>query len=231
MTPKNYHNTHPKPEDRPMKRELCGAIKPNRLPCGNPAGYGTDHPGLGPCKHHFGNTTRVVRGAALEEGKEIAQMLKGMGVAVDMDPGEALRWEVSNTIGHIAWHRKVIETWDLLNKDGSAKPLDADQEAFYERYMAERAHLVRAARMAIAGDIEGRAQRLDEAKADMLANAIDQVLAALRLTTAQRDLVPDVVPAILRALPIQHRPLELDGVFSTDDTLNEAIAASRKKAK
>lgn len=230
MTPRNYHNTHPSPKDRPMKRDLCGAIKPNKLPCNNPAGYGTDHQGMGPCKHHFGNTAKVVRGAAIEEGKDVAVMLKGMGVAVDMDPGEALRWEVNNTLGHIAWHRAVIETWNLLNEDGSANPLTPEQTEFYERYLAERQHLVRGARMAIAADIEGRAQRLAEAQADMVADAIDQLLVALRLTAAQRDRVPDILPVILRTLDVQSRPLELEGVFSTDDDLNIAITKSREQS-
>ena len=226
MTPKNYRREHD--HNKPVKRKLCLAIKPTKLECQNPAGYGTDHPGMGPCKHHFGNTARVVRGAALEEGKELVQMLRGMGVSIDMDPGEALRWEVNNALGHIAWHRKVIDTWDLLNSDGSARALTEDESVFYDRYLAERQHLVRAARMAIAADVEGRAIRLAEKEAMTLANAIDQVLAALHLTSDQRSLIPQVVPDILRSVA-EERPLELEGVFSTDDDLNAAIVASRKK--
>lgn len=228
MTPKDYHKNTGRPRRAELNRELCGAIKPNKLKCTLPAGWGTDHPGLGPCKHHFGNTARVVRGAALEEGKQVAKVLKGMGVSVDMDPGEALRWEVNNTLGHIAWHRAVIETWDLLNEDGSAKPMTADQAEFYERYLAERQHLVRAARMAIAGDVEGRAMRLAEAQAEKLNFALDAIFAGLQLTAQQRDRLPDLVPQAFREL-VPKRPLELEGVFSTDETLNEAYEQMRRK--
>lgn len=228
MTPKDYAKNTGRPRKAVQKRDLCGAIKPNKEKCGLPAGYGTEHPGMGPCKHHFGNTARVVRGAALEEGKQIAQVLKGMGVSVDVDPGEALRWEVNNTLGHIAWHRRVIDTWELLNPDGTFKPMTPDQAEFYERYQAERSHLVRAARMAIAGDIEGRAMRLAEEQAEKLNVALDDVFAALQLTPEQRDRLADIVPRAFRALEPK-APLELEGVFSTDDTLNEAYQKARQQ--
>lgn len=227
MTPKDYRKTTGKPRQAVQKRAKCDAIKPNKQKCGLPAGYGTDHPGKGPCKHHFGNTARVVRGAALDDAKDVARVLTGMGVTADMDPGEVLRWEVNNTLGHVAWHRAVIDTWQLLNKDGSANPLSPDQAEFYERYLAEREHLIKAARMAIAADVEGRAMRLAEQEAAQLADAVEQILNLLRLTAAQRELIPDVVPGVLREIG-KARPLVLDGVFSTDDTLNEAIAASRR---
>lgn len=228
MTPKNYRKETGKPREAVQRRPLCGAIKPNKLECTNPAGWGTDHPGRGPCKHHFGNTARVVRGAALDEGKEVAKVLRGMGVSIDMDPGEALRWEVNNTLGHIAWHRAVIDTWQLLDKNGKAKPLTPDQAEFYERYMAERAHLVRGARMAIAADVEGRAMRLAEEQAEKLNTALDGIFAALQLTPQQRAMLEDVVPRAFRELEPK-RPLELEGMFSTDDTLNEAYKQTRGK--
>jgi hypothetical protein len=230
VTPKNYAKDTGRPRRAVQKRELCGAIKPNKETCKLPAGYGTEHEGRGPCKHHFGNTARVVRGAALDEGKALVQMLKGMGVAADIDPGEALRWEVNNTLGHVAWHKRVIDTWNVLREDGSARPLTESEAEFYERYLAERQHLVRAARMAVAADVEGRAMRLAEQQADQMGNAMDRIFAALRLTEQQRALLPELVPAILREITAT-RPLELEGVFSTDDTLDEAFKQARRDSK
>jgi hypothetical protein len=229
MTPKNYRKETGKPRHVEQRRELCDAIKPNKLKCTLPAGWGTDHPGIGPCKHHYGNTQRVVRAAGLAEGKEVAQVLKGMGVAASLDPGEALRWEVNNTLGHVAWHKAVIDTWDVLKPDGSARPLNPDESEFYERYLAERAHLVRAARMAVAADVEGRAMKLAEEQMNLMGDALDRIFAALRLTAAQRDLLPDVVPVIMREIAAPPKPLELEGVFSTDDTLNQAYQEARKQ--
>lgn len=228
MTPKGYSQTHG--PAKPIRRPKCGAIKQNKLPCGNPAGYGTDHPGMGPCMHHFGNTDRVVRSSALEEGKEMARVLKGMGVAADMDPGEALRWEVNNTLGHIAWHRRVIDQWDLMKPDGTARPLTENEEAFYERYLAERAHLIRGARMAIAGDVENRAMRLAEAQAEMVADAMDRVFAELRLTPEQRDALPELLPGFLREISARP-PLQIEGTFAEEDGLMQRVEASRREGR
>jgi hypothetical protein len=229
MTPKNYSRDTGRPRRAQQSRDQCGANKPNGVKCILPAGWGTDHPGRGPCKHHFGNTARVVRGAALDEGKEVARILKGMGVSVDMDPGDALRWEVNNSLGHIAWHRAVIDTWNILKKDGTARPLTPDEAEFYERYQQERAHLVRAARMAIAGDVEGRAMKLAEQQAGLVGDALDRIFAALRLSPEQRELLADVVPAEMRAIMAPPKPITLEGVFSTDETLNEAYKQTRGK--
>lgn len=158
-------------------------------------------------------------------------MLHGMGVSIDMDPGEALRWEVNNTLGHIAWHRAVIEKWKLLKEDGTAIPMTPEQTEFYERYMAEREHLIKGARMAIAADVEGRAIRLAEKQAEMVANALDQVFAGLHLTEAQRAIIPELVPAIMREIEATASPIVIEGVFSTDDDLNQALAASRRATK
>jgi len=41
---------------RDPNKPLCGAKRTKRdgIPCKNPAGYGTDHPGQGACKYHGG---------------------------------------------------------------------------------------------------------------------------------------------------------------------------------
>lgn len=46
--------------------KLCGATKcgGDKTPCRHEAGWGTDHPGFGPCKLHGGCTPTLVKHAA-----------------------------------------------------------------------------------------------------------------------------------------------------------------------
>lgn len=210
-----------------MKRELCGAIKArSKQPCGLPAGFGTDHPGKGPCTHHFGSTRDVTRSAALDDGKDAIEVLRGMGVEMDIDPLDALVWSVREIAGRVAWHAAVIARWDVLKADGTARALTEMEDAFYKRYQEERGSLVKAARMAQAAGVAERAIALSEQQANLMGNVIDEILAGLQLTAAQRDLVPEVVPAAIRAVAVRV-PL-VEGVYSTDEELNQELVKARE---
>lgn len=215
------------PRKKPMKRELCGAVKArSKQPCGLPAGYGTDHPGKGPCTHHFGSTRDVNRGAALDDGKDAIEVLRGMGVEMDIDPLDALVWSVREIAGRVAWHAAVIAHWDVLQPDGTARGLTENEDAFYKRYQEERGSLVKAARMAQAAGVAERAIALSEQQMNLMGNVIDEILAGLQLTAIQRDLVPEVVPAAIRAVAVRV-PL-VEGVYSTDEELNEELIKARE---
>ncbi len=48
---------HPsRSHSRPKSYEVCGAINRSDFPCGNKAGMGTDHLGVGRCKYHGGRS-------------------------------------------------------------------------------------------------------------------------------------------------------------------------------
>lgn len=217
----------PKKPAKSPKRELCGAIKKrSRQLCGLPAGYGTDHPGKGPCKHHWGSTEIANKTAAIDDGKDAIEVLRGMGVELDIDPLDALVWSVREIAGRVAWHAAVIAKWQVLKEDGSARPLTPEEDGFYKRYQEERESLVKAARMAQSAGVIERAIALSEQQANMVGNVIDVVLAGLQLTAAQRDLVPEVVPAALRAVAVRV-PL-IEGAYSTDEELNQALTQARE---
>lgn len=215
------------PPKKPIKRDTCGAIKPrSKQPCGLPAGYGTDHPGQGPCKHHFGCTPYQTGLAARDDGRDVIEVLRGMGVEMDIDPLDALVWAVRDVAGRVAWHAAVIAKWQVLNPDGTARALTTDEESFYKRYQEERDSLVKAARMAQSAGVAERAVTLAEQQASIMGNAIDEILARLQLTDAQRDLVPEVVPEVIRAMAVRV-PL-IEGVHSTDEALNAALVQARE---
>jgi hypothetical protein len=100
-------------------RAICGAdmsrksdrdVKcPNSGVCHSPAGYRTDHPGIGACKWHYGNTPAQKQNAAK---KEIRQRMRLYGEPVTIDPEEALVEEIHRTVGHIRWLSDVIASLD-----------------------------------------------------------------------------------------------------------------------
>jgi hypothetical protein len=144
---------------------------------------------------------------------------------MDIDPLDALVWAVRDIAGRVAWHAAQIARWQILDLDGKENPLTLDQQEFYARYQAERDALVKAATSAQRAGVLERAVTLSEQQAEQLANAVDQILAALRLTEEQRAMVPDVVPAVLRAQAVRV-PL-LEGTFSVDDEMNDALVQAR----
>lgn len=224
--PPSKRGTHNHKPPVPLKRAKCGAVKQNKEKCGLPAGYGTAHPGKGPCKHHFGNTRGVEKGVALDDAQDVIEKIRGMGVEMDIDPIDALIWSVRDIAGRVAWHSAVIARWQILQPDGSARALTPEEADFYARYQEERDALVRAAKMAQSAGVSERAVALAEQTATILANTIEQILAALQLNEAQRALIPEVVPPIMRANAVRV-PL-IEGVVSTDEDINAAYAAYKR---
>lgn len=68
--------------------------------CHRGAGYGTDHPGYGHCKSHYGGTPSSSRSAARQEARDL---MRTYGVPVEIDPEDALREEIHRTVGHVRW--------------------------------------------------------------------------------------------------------------------------------
>lgn len=89
--------THPGPK--------CGAKTRAGGVCGQAAGRGTDHPGIGPCKLHGGSMTvhrQRARRIALE------QAARDAGVPSGRDPAEGLLEELEHTRGELEWLRALI---------------------------------------------------------------------------------------------------------------------------
>lgn len=69
-------------------------------PCGLPAGWGTDHIGIGRCRKH-GGATYSHRKAAQRIMAE--QMVATYGLPIEITPEDALTQELYRTAGHVAW--------------------------------------------------------------------------------------------------------------------------------
>jgi hypothetical protein len=188
----------------------CGGTNRQQKPCGNPAGYKTDHPGSGNCHFHGGSSPNGRKHAT---GLAARKAVETYGLPRDISPTDALLEEVRYTAGHVAWLRgkvAALEERDLVW--GVTEQVDKQASEFagtdtteaavpnvwLELYMRERKHLVDVTKAAISVGIEERRVRLAEAQGAVVAEVIRRILGRLELSDAQSALVPRVVPEELR---------------------------------
>lgn len=160
----------------------CGARKrQGEGTCTQAAGWGTEHPGDGPCKLHGGSTssqtTRVARRRAEADARAV---LAELGVPAVEDPLAALL-KLAGQI--LAWQEAtatLVNGLDEVRYEGAtgAEQLRAEV-ALYERAMDRAVSVLSAiARL----NIEERLARVTERQADAVIDAIDAALAAVGVT-------------------------------------------------
>lgn len=177
--------------------------------CRRPAGWGTPHPGHGPCKLHGGNTRNHLVAAQAEQAR---QAVATYGLPRDIDPAAALLEEVHRTAGHVAWLSDRIAELDedalawgpteVAEKTATEFPgTDTKETArpsvWLDLYHRERAHLVRVSKAALDAGISERLVRLAEQQGAMLAEVIRR--SADALLTEVTDVLHDDVAAQVRA--------------------------------
>lgn len=173
-------------------KDICGAKKAHGGVCGLAAGHGTDHPGFGKCKWHFGNTAHGKKAAAKQAGMKLMRYVDPF----EVDPTTALLEELYRTAGHVRYLDRQIEQWEF---DTTAEIPDS-QKQWMAVHMNERKHMAEVAKLALVAGIAERQIQLAEQQGMILAGAIEQILDRLGLTQSQIDLVPRVVPEVLRSL-------------------------------
>jgi hypothetical protein len=203
MTAADPAPRHDKPKCGARKRQGDGC-------CKRPAGWGTDHPGVGNCKLHGGS----VRNSRVAAAGELArQAVITYGLPRDISPTEALLDEVHTTAGHVAWLRdRVAELpendliWGVTEETdtqasefpGTNTTRAAKPNMWLQLYREERKHLVDVTKAAISAGIEERRVKLAEAQGSLLNDVIRRILARLSLSPEQSALLPLVVPEELR---------------------------------
>lgn len=150
--------------------------------CSLSAGWGTDHPGVGHCRLHGGNTkAQKTRARKQQADKEARAVLAELDVQPVEDPltalmqlaGQVLSWqEATATL--------VNGLGDRIRYEGGtgAEQLRAEVQ-LYERSM-DRAEKVLSSIARL--NIEERLAQISEAQADRVLAAIDAVLAHLGIT-------------------------------------------------
>jgi len=206
------------PPSTPERDKYCGARKhQGEGTCTRPAGWGTDHPGYGKCKLHGGATPN--HGTAADREK-VLEAVRTFGLPLDVSPTEALLDEVKWTAGHVAWLRDRIQefeaealSWGRSSEvrkgsgefPGTDTTYTAAPPVLLDLYQRERRHLLDVCRVAIGAGLAERQVRLAERQGELIAGAIQGILADLNLTKEQQALVSTVVPMRLRELE-HHRP-------------------------
>lgn len=167
--------------------------------CTRPAGWGTDHPGIGHCKLHGGSTgthtTQAVRRRAEAEARAV---LAELGVPAVDDPlaallklaGQVLAWQEATAT--------LVNGLEEVRYEGvsGAEQLRAEV-ALYERAM-DRAVAVLAAIARL--NIEERLARVTERQADAVIDAIDTALAAAGVTGQDAARAKQVAARHLRSV-------------------------------
>lgn len=194
------------------ERERCGGTNRGGKVCGQPPGWGTDHPGIGKCKHHGGSTPTHKAAAKSEMAR---RAVATYGLPREVDPAVALLEEVHRTAGHVAWlHEKVQDideadlVWGVVEEvdkgsgefTGTDTTSAAKPNIWLELYHRERKHLTDVCKAALAAGIAERQVRLAEQQGALLVGVINRILDDLALSAEQRELVPTVVPRHLRAV-------------------------------
>lgn len=188
----------------------CGGTNRKGAPCGNAAGYKTDHPGSGNCHFHGGSSPNGKKHAMEQAARKAVETY---GLPRDISPTDALLEEVRYSAGHVAWLReKVAEleanelVWGVTEEvdrgSGEFAGVDTTRSAsvnmWLDLYFRERKHLLDLTKTAISVGIEERRVRLAEAQGALMNDVIRRILARLSLTADQSKLLPVVVPEELR---------------------------------
>jgi hypothetical protein len=187
----------------------CGAKRRRGGPCTKPAGWGTDHQGIGQCKLHGGSTPNANKNAAVK----IAQ---SMGEAIDIQPHEALLACVQITAGEVAYctlriqelkteeytghpEAYIEESWGDGGKQVTKQlPVQLNIWIVARRDAMDR--LARYAKMALDAGVEERRVRLAEGMAAQLAPVLDAIMRELELTPKQKEKAPAIVERNLLTL-------------------------------
>lgn len=171
----------------------CNGLTEDRSSyCEQPAGWGTEHPGIGRCKRHGGSTELANRGAAMQRALQLAEVY---GTPEQVDPHTALLNELERTSGHVSWlFIKVQEVGSgeagegaLVGPVGQSGPskeggwhhASIEPSVWLKLYQDERKHLVSVANTCVRAGIEERRVRIAEAQGMMIARAIQRIVTRL----------------------------------------------------
>ncbi len=152
----------------------CGARKrQGDGTCTRPAGWGTDHAGTGTCKLHLGATAN--HRAAADHAQQVSALAKAretFGIALDVEPGDALLGLVRTSSGLCTWYSSRIEQLTGVTMGDKSHPLVA-------MFLDERKHLSAVAKAALDAGIAERRVRLEEEQGRLLVGLLERVIRRL----------------------------------------------------
>ena len=186
------------PEQR-NRHALCGAKKKNGDPCRKFAGEGTEHPSVGRCKYHLGNTKDHRKYAVKVEAQK---RLMTIGREIEINPIDALLWTVRVSAGHMVLIQSELEK----HKDNVTSH---EGQVLLRLWSEERDRLARTAKLAVDAGVAEKHIRLVEQAGQDIARLITGILDDLGLTRAQEAIRAEVIRRHLMALDERNEPLAL----------------------
>ena len=183
----------------------CGAKTRTGTFCGQPAGHGTDHPGIGHCRMHGGNMVNHKLNAAKQEAVF-------MGAPRDINPVDALMYCIRIVAGEVEWLSDQLET--VNRKDWYEYTLQGKQLHVLQRARGEAMdRLVNYSKIAISLGIAERAVRIAEQYGASIARLLRGVLDDLDLTPVQAQRAPEIIR--------KHLILLERGAFAAPETIQQ----------
>jgi len=195
--------------------DRCGAKgRGTGKPYGLPAGWGTDHPGVGRCRKHWGTTPNHVTAAARIMAQRACEQL---GVQVETTPDEALHEALLRAQGRVLYFaaREAALGADELTFGATRRVIRPDvsggmgvRELHQEARVSAWTRLLQDAEDRLAKiaavmkqlGIEERRVAITEQQVAQIRRVLDGVLTDLNLSAEQRAKLPEVVPARIRQL-------------------------------
>ncbi len=174
-----------------MSAPACGARKADGSRCRQPAGFGTDHKGIGNCKFHGGASPGGRKHAARQRARRELLRL-GVEPIPAVDPVELVLALSAEAAGNVeALRHRVAAGVDVATPDG---------QALVELYGAERDRAARLARVSVTVGAELIARRVYSETAAKVATAVRRIITdpAAGLTLAQQDALRQAVARDLR---------------------------------
>lgn len=169
----------PSPQPSGHERSLCGARTRGGGNCRRPAGWGTDHPGVGRCKLHGGATSshRAAAQANIIEREAVGMLARLGNPAPLAHPVEELLAVAAEAR---AWQAVLRERVAKLDEFSRLDQLGVDREralvTLYGRALDRTARvLVELAKL----DLDARIVRVHEAQVTLLRRALEAVFADL----------------------------------------------------
>lgn len=167
------------PADKPEKEGKCNVVRKGKR-CWQNAGWGTDHPGFGPCKNHMGSTPAVSQAAHKQQAIEFARSLAS---ELDLNPVEALLWAVRLSAGATSYWQGLLDREDL--------PIEVAL-AVESSYGAERERMAKTAALCIQAGLAERRIRIAEKQGEMMATILEAAL-------EENGIKPDKIEKIKRS--------------------------------
>lgn len=195
--------------------QWCGGKKrTGKGVCKRPAGWGTNHKGIGKCKVHGGNLPNHIKRAAVIQYQRI------MGTPKEIDPVSAIMWCIRITAGEVEYLSELIGDDRILevsqtkeydsegNEIEKEFPLLVEANNFGERqlHVLIRARqeamdrLVKFSKDAISLGLAERQVRLAEQYGELLYRLVSGLMAELILTPEQQKRAPAIVRRQLAAI-------------------------------